>query len=212
MVRKRGRAASTVDELGGTASEIVSFIRTDARAVAREQGPSQTQLKSLTSSFEPAWPRVSAEAAASIVGGIARECSSSSAGARRPAGIVVGLRATSRAVKRGEIRVVVAASELQPPLLLAQLAVHAHAAGAHLAVLPSTAAALGQPLGLLRAAVLGLQSRVFDEAHALVRLVLAVPPPQPCWLQCCASRLRERAREAERMPPAVLSEPGGAAE
>ena len=210
MVRKRGRAASTVDELGGTASEIVSFIRTDARAVAREQGPSQTQLKSaLTSSFEPAWPRVSAEAAASIVGGIARECSSSSAGARRPAGIVVGLRATSRAVKRGEIRVVVAASELQPPLLLAQLAVHAHAAGAHLAVLPSTAAALGQPLGLLRAAVLGLQSRVFDEAHALVRLVLAVPPPQPCWLQCCASRLRERAREAERMP--VPSEPGGAA-
>jgi ribosomal protein L7Ae-like RNA K-turn-binding protein len=180
---KRGRAASTVSELGGVVSSKVAFIRTDARAACREAAPSQTRLKTaLSSPFEPSWPHVSAPAVAALVKGITAECTARLEASHKRPGLFVGLRSVTRALRRGELRAIVAASELQPPLLLAQLAVLSEAHGAHLAVIPTLAAALGQPLGLLRAAVFGLSSAHFAPDHPLVTLVTAVPKAAPCWL------------------------------
>lgn len=183
MPKKRGRAASTVSDLGGVVSSKVAFIRTDARAACRDSAPSQTRLKTaLSSPFEPSWPHVSATAVAALVKGISAECTARLEVSHKWPGVIVGLRSVTRALRRGEIRAIVAASELQPPLLLAQLAVWSEAHGAHLAVVPTTAAALGQPLGLLRAAVIGLSSAQFAAEHPLVTLVMAVPKAAACWL------------------------------
>jgi ribosomal protein L7Ae-like RNA K-turn-binding protein len=195
MAKKRGRAAATVSELGGVVSSKVAFIRTDARAACRDAAPSQTRLKTaLLSPFEPSWPHVSAAAVSALVKGLSAECTAQLDVSPKPPGFIVGLKSVTRALRRGKIRAIVAASELQPPLLLAQLAVLSEAHGAHLAVVPTTAAALGQPLGLLRAAVIGLSSAQLAPDHPLVTLVMAVPKPVACWLPAAGT---ERANVRE---------------
>jgi len=181
---KKRKAAATVMDLGGVVSSKVSFIRTDARAACREAAPSQTVLKAaLSSPFEPTWPRVPAAAVSELVAGISAECAAQrGASSCAHPGVVVGLRSVTRALRRGQLRALVATSELQPPLLLAQLAALAHTQDAHLAVIPTSAAALGQPFGLLRAAVIGLTAEHYAPDHPLVALALAIPRPEARWV------------------------------
>eukprot|EP00967_Tisochrysis_lutea_P127315 scaffold216312_cov31-Tisochrysis_lutea.AAC.1 len=183
MPRKRSRAAATVGELGGVVSSKVSFIRTDARAACESSAPSQTSLKAaLSSPFEPSWPHVPAALVSQLLSAISAECTVAISGQRPGPGVIVGLRAATRALRRGELSALIAVAELQPPMLLAGLAVLADAKDTHLSVIPSTSTVLGQPFGFLRAAVIGFSSSHFAPSHQLVKLVVSVPRPKPCWL------------------------------
>ena len=116
MTKKR--AAQTVDSLGGGAPGRVDFIRTDARAVKRA-AVSNTQLKdALGSPFE--MPKgLAGPKTTDIIRSLMAICVSG-----RPApGVVIGLGAVSRRLRRGELRALVVAREAQPAMALAHLPV-----------------------------------------------------------------------------------------
>ena len=96
------RFAVTVDELGGSASSRVDFIRTDARA-AKRVTPSNTHLKdTLSSPFDIA-RGLTGPASAAVI----RQLVTLRTAAPEQPGLVIGLGAVTRRLQRGELRAVV---------------------------------------------------------------------------------------------------------
>ncbi len=179
--RKRSaRAAVTVDQLGGGASSRVDFIRTDARALKRST-PSNTHIKgALNSPFElPSG--LTGLAAASVIRQLVASCSGGRTG-QVPQGMVVGLGAVTRRLRRGELRAVVVAREMHPALLVAHVPVLSARREVPLCLLGCSSAQLGQPFGLLRAAAVGLDAAHFEAEHPLVRLLAESASATPPWL------------------------------
>ena len=191
------RFAVTVDELGGSASSRVDFIRTDARA-AKRATPSNTHLKdTLSSPFDIA-RGLTGPASAAVI----RQLVTLRTAAPEQPGVVIGLGAVTRRLQRGELRAVVMAGEMHPALLVAHIPVQAARAAVPLCILECSSAQLGQPFGLLRAAAIGFTSKSFELEHPLIRLLAesaAAPPP---WLEAAATAAAaavaaEAAAEAE---------------
>ena len=184
------RAAATLDELGGAASGRVDFVRTDARAVKRA-APSNSKLKgALASPFEMA-AGLAGPSAAGVLRELVASCAGDAAGRVRP-GVVVGLGAVGRRLRRGELSALVVAREAQQPLLLAHVPVLAAQRGVPLCVLACSSAQLGQRFGLLRAAAVGLEARLFAADHALVRLLAESASATPAWLERALDAARRR--------------------
>ena len=190
MVKKRRAAAVTLDELGGAASKRVGFIRTDAKAIVAPTSSKSKLKASLVSPFEPKWPRASAEQAAQLLQQVAGSAALESS---RAAGVIIGLNAVGRALRRGEVSAVILGQDLPQPLVVASLAAQAQQRRVPVCMLPFDSARLGQPFGLLRATAIGFASHVFDDAHATVQLIghvsgvgagplpwLVEPPPRSC--------------------------------
>ena len=204
--KKRRVAVATLDELGGVASKKVGFIRTDAKALVAPSA-SNTKLKaSLVSSLEPAWPHATSEQAQEMLQSLAA-CAFPEAG-RAQCGLIVGLNAVSRALRRGELRCVILGREAPQPLLSAHLAVLAQQQSLPACMLPCDSGRLGQPFGLLRASVLGLASSVFDDSHPTVQLVVRVcgaQQPLP-WLPRTLELRASRSAAAEGEVPSEAAE------
>jgi ribosomal protein L7Ae-like RNA K-turn-binding protein len=174
MGGKKRKLAATLDDLSGDASKRVAFIRADARAaVSAPAGPSRTQLKAAAASpFDPQWPLVRGETASALLQRIGTDCVAREDGATRArSGVVVGLGAVSRALRRGALSAVVLAHDSGPPLFSAHVPVLAQKHGTAACVLACASAQLGQPFGLLRAATVGLDAALFPPEHGLVRMV-----------------------------------------
>lgn len=187
------RAAATLDELGGAASGRVDFVRSDARAVKRT-APSNSQLKSaLASPFEMAGG-LAGPTAAHVLRELVASCAGDAAGRVQP-GVVVGLGAVGRRLRRGELSALVVAREAMPPLLLAHVPVLAAQRGVPLCVLACSSAQLGQRFGLLRAAAVGLEARLFAADHALVRLLAKSAIATPAWVERALDAARRREGE-----------------
>ena len=124
MGKRKRNAALTLDDLGGVAAKKVSFIRADARA-AVASGPSKSSLKSsLSSPHEPQWCHVSEPKATAMLQKIAAAyVSRSPGGGVARCGVVIGLNAVTRQLRRGRLRCVIMSREHIPALLLAHLRV-----------------------------------------------------------------------------------------
>ena len=205
---KRLRAASaakTVDELGGAASSRVDFIRTDARAV-RHVVPSNTQVKGALASPYELSTGVTGAAAAGVIRQLMVSCCGGQTGTVQ-SGVVLGLGAVTRRLRRGELRAVVMARDMQPPLLLAHMPVLAARQEVPLCVLACSSAQLGQPFGLLRAAAIGLDASHFEAEHVLVQLLSGCASAVPAWLK---RALALEAAEAADGPRAEAEAPSAA--
>ena len=176
------RLAVTVDELGGSASSRVDFIRTDARA-AKRATPSNTHLKdTLSSPFDIA-RGLTGPASAAVI----RQLVTLRTAAPEQPGLVIGLGAVTRRLQRGELRAVVMAGAMHPALLVAHIPVQAARAAVPLCILECSSAQLGQPFGLLRAAAIGFTSDSFDLEHPLIRLLADSAAAPPAWLEAAAA-------------------------
>ena len=209
MVKKKPSQAATLDELGGTASKKVKFIRTDARSLITS-APSNSKVKAaLTSSLEPQWPPVTKERTAVVLKRIAADCSAARDAGDSHArdGVLIGLGSVTRALRRCELRAIVLAKESQPPLLYAHVPLLAQQQNVTVCALPCSSAQLGQIFGLLRASAVGLAASAFDSGHPLVQL-LAEETKQPLfpWLP------RALELRSEREPKETNLEAAGAPE
>ena len=176
------RFAVTVDELGGSASSRVDFIRTDARA-AKRATPSNTHLKeTLSSPFD-----IARGLTGPAMQAVIRELVRLRTAAPEQPGVVIGLGAVTRRLQRGELRAIVMAGEIHPALLVAHIPVHAARATVPLCILECSSAQLGQPFGLLRAAVIGFTSKCFALEHPLIRLLADSAATPPAWLEAAAA-------------------------
>ena len=196
------RFAVTVDELGGSASSRVDFIRTDARA-AKRATPSNTHLKeTLSSPFDLA-RGLTGPAMQAVI----RELVRLRTAAPEQPGVVIGLGAVTRRLQRGELRAIVMAGEIHPALLVAHIPVHAARAAVPLCILECSSAQLGQPFGLLRAAVIGFTSKCFALEHPLIRLLADSAATPPAWLEAAAAAAAAaEAAEAEAEAEVVVEE------
>jgi ribosomal protein L7Ae-like RNA K-turn-binding protein len=183
-----GVAATTLRQLGGVASTKASFIRSDARAVVAPAA-SRGQLKgALISPFEPRWPSLKADDEARMMQLLVSSCVARKADtARARPGVVVGLGAATRRLRQRSLRALVVAKHV-PLAPLAHLPVLAQRQGVPLCTLNCSSAQLGQPFGLLRAAVIGLAASEFSAEHELVALMAQVAPPDRLcpWLPAAA--------------------------
>ena len=83
MPKRKKQVATTLDDLDGVVSKRVSFIRTDAVAVASASA-SKTRLKeAFASALEPQWTVASEDLTAQVLGHLSRHVSRLS---DRPAG------------------------------------------------------------------------------------------------------------------------------
>ena len=186
------RFAVTVDELGGSASSRVDFIRTDARA-AKRATPSNTHLKdTLSSPFDVA-RGLTGPASAAVI----RQLVALRTATPEQPGVVIGLGAVTRRLQRGELRAVVMAGEMHPALLVAHVPVQAARAAVPLCILECSSAQLGQPFGLLRAAAIGFTSKSFELEHPLIRLLAESAAAPPAWLEAAAAEAVAAAAAAE---------------
>lgn len=203
------RFAVTVDELGGSASSRVDFIRTDARA-AKHAVPSNTRLKdALSSPFDIA-RGLTGLASAAVVRQLMTSCSGAPAGCAQP-GVVFGLGAVTRRLRRGELQAVIMAGEMHPALLVAHIPVLAARRAVPLCILDCSSAQLGQPFGLLRAAVIGFASEHFELEHPLMGLLAESAAVPPAWLEAAATA-EAAAEVAAEAAVALTAEAGVGAE
>ena len=206
--KPKPKKAQTLDDVKGVASDVVHFLRTDARAAVSTAPVSRTRLKQ---SFEwelaPRWPLLAGDDAAAALRHV-----SAAAGPLR-AGLCIGRAAVTRALRRRELRAVVLARDAGPPLLSAHLAALAQDADAPVSLLACGSAQLGQPFGLLRASAVGLRSAHFAPEHALVVLLKrgaqqqAPDGPLP-WL----NKARAGIDAAAEMAMAFMGMPGESAQ
>merc|ERR1712113_32217 len=171
--KAKRKQAATLDELHGSASELVKFIRTDARAIVIPNSPSLSTLKAaMHSPFEPHWSQIEDFQVSHLVHELRRSCVNTYNGAEgvRPR-VVLGLRAVMRSLKRGELRAVICGTQTACILHLAQLAFHSRERNVALCGLPCSPARLGQPFGLLRVSCLGLPVHEFPIDHRLIVLI-----------------------------------------
>lgn len=169
----------TLDELGGEASKKVGFIRTDAKAVIEPSASSSKLKSSLASPLEPRWPDVSKEHCSTVLQRLATLCTPESRGGAPSEGVIFGINAVTRALRRSELSVVILARASQSPILYAHIPLisqlqqmqreqSAKEQGTIVCMMPCSSAQLGQPFGLLRVSALGLKSAQYSDTHPLV--------------------------------------------
>ena len=208
------RKAVTVDELGGSAHSRVDFIRTDARAVKRAT-PSNTHLKGALSSPFELPSGLTGLAAAGVIRQRVSSCTGGQTG-QVPSGVVIGLGAVTRRLRRGELQAVIVAREMHPPLLVAHLPVLAAKSGVPLCLLGCSSAQLGQPFGLLRVAAIGFAVDHFGLDHPLIQLLAESMTATPKWLAAALKSDRNEENVVDPCAPciqdtsssAVASSPG----
>lgn len=204
MAKTKRKRVATLEDLGGDASKGVKFIRTDARALIAA-APSNSKIKAaLAAPHEPQWLPVTEGRTAAVLQQLGADCSAARdvGNAHARDGVIIGLGAVSRALRRCELRAIVLARESQPPLLYAHVPLIAQQQRVPVCSLPCSSARLGQIFGLLRASAVGLAARSFEAAHPLVQLLAqdASSLPFP-WLP------RALALQAERAPPGYADSP-----
>ena len=197
----------TLDELGGEASKRVAFVRTDAKSLVAS-GTSNTKVKAmLKSPLEPQWPTVGKERCAEVMQHVKAACAAGGGAQSVQAGTLIGLRAASRALQRGELRAVILARESQNQMLsshlplLAQLSTPvgaAQQATARVVMLPCSSGQLGQLLGMLRVSAVGLSATEFGDSHPLMQLLAQVGGDERGlfpWLHLALERRYFRGRD-----------------
>ncbi|KAL1529491.1 hypothetical protein AB1Y20_000437 [Prymnesium parvum] len=178
MGKRQKTEALTLHELGGKASRKVSFLRTDATALI-DAAPSNTKLKAaLASPLEPQWPVVGKEDCEAVLQWLGELSSSTLQDGGAAGGMVMGLQAVTRSLRREELRAVVLARDSHAPILYAHIPLIAQLQTQRdpqravvVKRLPCSSAQLGQPFGLLRASVVGLRTAHFSSTHPFIQVL-----------------------------------------
>uniref|UniRef100_A0A7S4BEA9 Ribosomal protein L7Ae/L30e/S12e/Gadd45 domain-containing protein n=2 Tax=Chrysotila carterae TaxID=13221 RepID=A0A7S4BEA9_CHRCT len=170
MTKKKARLAATLNDYEGAAASRIHFIRADAKPLMQGASPSKTKLKaSLLALCEPGWREISPRDVSMLMQSINGSCvTSTDSHLHASRGVVLGMRAVTRAARRAELSALLVAAHSHSSLLLQQLACMADSHGAAVCALPCSSARLGQPFGLLRASAIGLRRDAFPTEHPLV--------------------------------------------